>query len=136
MYYDNADNAMIYHYYASKDDFDDSNSSTFEHPPKSEKEGTLTVKANGTKLTVTTGDGLTFTTSAIVEDDVMINPSNCFSFNIPAQQSGESEIESISFTKGYQGQFYGWDGDEELEFGIKITGGGNTQYVRFIAYMK
>ena len=141
MYYKNESDALVRYYYANTQDEKEGNITTDEKDPVKITRGTCIIEgdADYTKLKITLDGGLSFVTSK-VEADGKINPSNCFSFKIPRQQTSEGEIESFNIIKSpdnefSQGSYYGYSGEEELEFGIKFVN-TDKQVIRFYATKK
>jgi len=140
-YYNNESDALVRYYYANKQDEKNGNITTDKKDPVRITKGTLIVEgvSDYTKLKITLNSGLSFVSSKI-EPDGKINPSNCFSFTIPKQQTSEGEIESFNISKSpdnelSQGTYYGYKGEEELEFGIKFVN-TDKQVIRFYATKK
>jgi len=137
-YYDNEEDALVDGYYANEKEGE---LTTDVKPPVSTSKGTLIVEGieKTVKLRITLDNGMSFETNKIKADS-WINPSNCFNFTIPRQETSEGEIKGINVYKNpdkelFQGSFYGYKGDEELKFGFKFLG-GDKQAIRFKAEKK
>ncbi|MCL2072516.1 MAG: hypothetical protein FWH18_01220 [Marinilabiliaceae bacterium] len=106
-------------------------------PFKTEK-GWLVIEGTegNSKIKITLDNGMCFISNKI-KRDVVVNPSYTFNFKIPKQTTDEGEIESFACFKNpdnelFHGSFYGFKGDEEIEFGIKFLD-GNKYFIRFFA---